>query len=73
MFKQESLFELQQEISNNVVCVTSKGSDQPAHAHRAFASRFNILWVLNYWPNVMLSFYALKEAARACLSLHLLK
>ena len=34
------------EISNNVVCATSKGSDQPAHTHgliRAFASRLNIL------------------------------
>ena len=30
------------EISNNVACATSKGSDQPAHTHsliRAFASR----------------------------------
>ena len=34
------------EISNNVVCVTSKASDQPAHTHsliRAFASRLTIL------------------------------
>ena len=34
------------EISNNVVCVTSKASDQPAHTRsliRAFASRLNIL------------------------------
>ena len=33
-------------ISNNVVCATSKGSDQPAHTRsliRAFASRSNIL------------------------------
>ena len=33
------------EISNNVVCATSKGSDQPAHMHslfRAFTSRLNI-------------------------------
>ena len=32
------------EIFNNVVCATSKASDQPAHARsliRAFASRFN--------------------------------
>ena len=37
------------EISNNVVCATSKGSDQPAHTRRlirAFASRLTILWVL---------------------------
>ena len=34
------------EISNNVVCATSKGSDQPAHTHsliRVFASRLSIL------------------------------
>ena len=39
-------FEPQHEISNNVVCATSKGSDQPAHTRsliRAFASRLNIL------------------------------
>ena len=46
------------EISNNVVCGTSKASDQPAHMHsliRAFASRFNILWVLSYWLNIVWS------------------
>ena len=34
------------EICNNVVCATSKASDQPAHTRslfRAFASRLNIL------------------------------
>ena len=34
------------DISNNVVCATSKGSDQPAHTHsliRALASRLSIL------------------------------
>ena len=34
------------EIFNNVVCVTNKGSDQPAHTRsliRAFASRLSIL------------------------------
>ena len=34
------------EISNNVVCVTRKASDQPAHMRsliRAFASNLNIL------------------------------
>ena len=38
------------EISNNVVCATSKASDQPAHTRsliRAFASRLSILWVLS--------------------------
>ena len=39
------------EISNNVVCATSKASDQPVHMRsliRAFASRLNILGVLSY-------------------------
>ena len=34
------------EISNNMVCATSKGSGQPAHTHsliRDFACHFNIL------------------------------
>ena len=38
--------EPQYEIFNNVVCATSKGSDQPAHTYsliRAFANRLNIL------------------------------
>ena len=41
-----SKIESRHEISNNVVYVTSKGSDQPAHMRsliRAFASRLNIL------------------------------
>ena len=40
------LIEPQHEISNNVICTTSKASDQPAHMHsliRACASRLNIL------------------------------
>ena len=40
------IIELQHEISNKVVCATSKGSDQPAHTRsliRAFASRLNVL------------------------------
>ena len=38
-------YEQRHEISNNVVCATSKASDQPAHTHsliRAFASCLNI-------------------------------
>ena len=38
--------ELWHEISNNLVCATSKGSDQPAHTSsliRAFAGRLIIL------------------------------
>ena len=41
-----SLNEPLHEISNNVVCVTSRASDEPAHTRsliRAFASRLNIL------------------------------
>ena len=41
----KSTFEPGHEISNNVVCVTSKASDQPGHIRsliRAFASRLNI-------------------------------
>ena len=43
--------ELRHEISNNVVCATSKASDQPAYTLsliRAFASRLNILWQYSY-------------------------
>ena len=41
-----NIFEPWHEISNIVVCATSKGSDQPAQTRRlvrAFASRLNIL------------------------------
>ena len=40
------LYEPVLEISNNVVCATSKASDQPVHTRsliRAFASRLSIL------------------------------
>ena len=39
------------EISNNVVCATSKASDQPAHTRSliiAFASRLSILRLSSY-------------------------
>ena len=49
------IFEPQHEISNNVVCATSKASDQRSLI-RAFASRLNILCLLGYWPDVILSF-----------------
>ena len=42
----EKLFEPVHEISKNVVCATSKASDQPAHTGcliRAFASCLSIL------------------------------
>ena len=38
-------YEPRHETSNNAVCATSKGSDQPTHTHsmvRAFARRLNI-------------------------------
>ena len=47
------------EISNNVVCATSKASDHPAHTRsliRAFASRLRIIWLLSYWLNTIWSF-----------------
>ena len=40
------VYEPRHDISNNVVCATSKVSDQPAHTRsliRAFAYRLNIL------------------------------
>ena len=40
------IFQPQNEISNNVVCATSKASDQPAHTRSliiTFASRLHIL------------------------------
>ena len=51
--------ELQHDISNKVVCVTRKGSDQSAHMRsliRAFASCLNILWLLSYLPISVWSF-----------------
>ena len=44
--KNDNKFEPVREISNNMVCATSKASDQPAHTRsliRAFASRLSIL------------------------------
>ena len=41
-----------------LVCATSKASDQPARTCsliRAFASRLNILWILSYWLNIIWS------------------
>ena len=49
--QKNNTFEPHDEISNNLVCATSKGSDQPAHTRSliraAFASRFNILSLLS--------------------------
>ena len=46
LVKVRGIIEPQHVISNNVVCATSRGSDQPAHMRsliRAFASPLNIL------------------------------
>ena len=46
MFHLYFTYEQSHEISNNVICATSKASDQPVHMRsliRAFASRLNIL------------------------------
>ena len=45
VFSQSERYEPVHEISNNVVCATSKASDQPAHTRsliRAFASRLSV-------------------------------
>ena len=47
-------YEPRHEFSNNVVCASSKGSDQPVHTCsliRAFASCLSILWLVSYWLN----------------------
>ena len=71
-----NIIEPRHKVSNNVVCATSKRSDQPAHTRsliRAFVRRLNILWQLSYWLNIILGFYTWKEAAQVHLSLHLSK
>ena len=58
-----SLNEPLHEISNNVVCATSRASDQPAHTRsliRAFASHLNILWIFSYCPNSLFDCLSLK-------------
>ena len=58
------------EISNNMVCATSKGSDQPAHTRsliRVFAGRLNIFMSLKLLTEHHLEFLSLKEGC-TCLS-----
>ena len=53
------IYEPRHEISNNVVCATSKASDQPAHTRsliRVFACRLTILLLLSYRPNIIWNF-----------------
>ena len=50
------IYETRHNISNNVVCETSKRPDQPGHKrslNRAFAGRLDILLLLSYWLNIM--------------------
>ena len=73
--KSLQVYEPRHEISSNVVCATSKGSDQPAHTCsliRAFPIRLNIL-TLRLLTEHNLEFLSLKEASLACLILHLSK
>ena len=56
-------FEPGHEISNNVACATSKGSDQPAHTRsliRAFASRLNYFLSVKLLSEQHLEFLSLK-------------
>ena len=62
-----TLFEPRHEISNNVVCATSKASDQPAHTHsliRAFSSGMNILGLSRYRLIYHLEFQSLKGGCK---------
>ena len=58
-------YEPRHEISNNLVCTTSKASDQPGHTFsltRAFASRFNSLMTVKLLTENQLEFLSLKKA-----------
>ena len=51
MYCNAEKYEPRHDSSNNMVCATSKGSDQPAHTRsliRDFASHLKILRVLSY-------------------------
>ena len=56
LWKKTATNEPRHKISSNVICATSKDSDQPAHTRsliRDFASRLNFLCVLWYWLNII--------------------
>ena len=58
MIETFNINEPRHEISNNVVCATSKASDQPTHKRsliKAFASHLKF-WLLSYWLNTIWSF-----------------
>ena len=71
-------YEPQHEIFHNLVCVTSKGSDQPAHRRsliRAFASHLNILYLtakethnFQYPFNTRNRYQILPKMIRTCLN-----
>ena len=64
-------FEPRHEISNNVVCATSKASDQPALTRsliKAFACRLNIYGRITIWSSL-----TYKKVVQARLSLHMSK
>ena len=57
------IFEPRHEVFTNVVCATSRGSDQPAHNRsliRAFATRLNILKTVKLLTEQHLEFLSLK-------------
>ena len=57
------IYEPQHVISNNVICATSKGSDQPAHTRsliRAFASTLEYYMTLRLLTEHNLEFISLK-------------
>ena len=63
LISQQKTYESQHGISNNVVCVTSKGSDQPAHMRsliRAFASGFKYSMGVTLLTKHHLEFLTLK-------------
>ena len=67
-------FEPVHEISNNVVCVTSKASDQPGHMRgliRAIAGCFEYSIIVKLLIEHHLQFQSLKGAAGACPCLQL--
>ena len=61
------------EISNNVVCATSKTSDQPAHTDQSLCLSLEYSMSVKLLTEHHLEFLSLKKAAQACLSLPLSK
>ena len=71
-----NIIEPQHEISNNVLCATSKASDQPAHMRsliKAFASRLNISMSVKLLTGHHLELLSLTGGCTGSLSLHMSK